>query len=657
MLATIGCTIGALSGRGGEPVAPSITGSVTPQSYLAGDRIDSDPNYAANISGATFSIDGDTIASIVYQTGVSGVWTTRAASYTVLAGQAVRVLVTATGGPERAFTVDPSVAGAPAQMTAPTLEANGPTQITVTLAAAPDNGGSPITEYDLQYRPTSGGAWTTLQNVTSPVAITGLSASTEYEVQTRAQNAVGNGAWSSSSTETTAAVAPTAPVATGSISDREYITGETEDTVVANVATLFSGTGISYGVSGYAGASLDGNALKIDPATAVDGRTVTLTATNPGGSATIEFAVNVVSVGATLAGGNIEFTAIDASTVQVVVSGGTAFDGTYGFNPALLASGPVNLVAPIISGTTGLGDTLTVDPGLWVFDTDDNTVAPIFSPQWVREPETDIGTDSSTYTIASADQGEDISVDVTCQGVNGSRTASSEATSIPAAPAATFAVTRLYPMTWNGNGTAAATNTWSLPLNPSDYAAGDIIVMPVFVERNFVSGSLGINGARAVSLGAQTGAAQGLRRCMIVSYTLTADDVLIDQPSTTLTITGDGNTNDAICAAYVVEGGVIDGYATPVNGSAGPYSTATVAPSDASNNATIAITSGVDEIADGSGLTWTSPLVNEGGASTSIRGAGAARADNQSGSFTAEVAHTGNDSGAGLVVVTISGAP
>ena len=84
-----------------------------------------------------------------------------------------------------------------------------------------------------------------------------------------------------------------APVATGSISNQTLTKDSAEATIVAEVSTLFTGDDRSYGVSGYAGVRLDGNALKIDPTVVASTDTITLTASNSGGAANITFDLTV----------------------------------------------------------------------------------------------------------------------------------------------------------------------------------------------------------------------------------------------------------------------------------------------------------------------------------------------------------------------------
>ena len=78
---------------------------------------------------------------------------------------------------------------------------------------APTNTGPAITSYDLQYREGTSGSFTDgPQNVTgTSAAIASLMASTSHQVQVRATNAEGDGAWSGSGTGRTGASVPGAP--------------------------------------------------------------------------------------------------------------------------------------------------------------------------------------------------------------------------------------------------------------------------------------------------------------------------------------------------------------------------------------------------------------------------------------------------------------
>lgn len=93
---------------------------------------------------------------------------------------------------------------APSALAAPTITASA-TQLVAVWSAPPSDGGSPITSYDLRHSVQSANSWTTITGATSPRTITTLVNGTTYEVQVRAVNAIGAGAWSPSGTGTPAA--------------------------------------------------------------------------------------------------------------------------------------------------------------------------------------------------------------------------------------------------------------------------------------------------------------------------------------------------------------------------------------------------------------------------------------------------------------------
>ena len=71
---------------------------------------------------------------------------------------------------------------------------------------APPDGGAAITAYKLRYRPGSSGAWTTVSAAIGSATfydVTGLTASTTYQVQVRAQNSIDESSWSTSGAGTT----------------------------------------------------------------------------------------------------------------------------------------------------------------------------------------------------------------------------------------------------------------------------------------------------------------------------------------------------------------------------------------------------------------------------------------------------------------------
>lgn len=91
-------------------------------------------------------------------------------------------------------TVAAGTATAPAAMAAPTVTTTA-TRITITKAADPSNGGSPITDYDYRTSTDGGSTWSAWSALTSPQTVAGFTpGSTTVQAQTRANNAVGKGA-------------------------------------------------------------------------------------------------------------------------------------------------------------------------------------------------------------------------------------------------------------------------------------------------------------------------------------------------------------------------------------------------------------------------------------------------------------------------------
>ncbi|WP_420635077.1 Calx-beta domain-containing protein [Candidatus Palauibacter sp.] len=97
--------------------------------------------------------------------------------------------------------VDPEAPGKPA---APTVAAASVTSLSVNWSA-PSNAGPAITDYDVQYRAGTSGSWTdgNYTGTATTATLTGLSENTAYQVQVRATNDEGTGAWSDAGSGTT----------------------------------------------------------------------------------------------------------------------------------------------------------------------------------------------------------------------------------------------------------------------------------------------------------------------------------------------------------------------------------------------------------------------------------------------------------------------
>ena len=102
----------------------------------------------------------------------------------------------------------------PGKLPAPTVSTSTPYSLTVEWTE-PENTGTAITDYDVQYREVGSGSFTDAQHEGTGLraTLTGLSPDTVYEVQVRATNATGTGAWSESGE------GRTSPLQTG---DRTY---------------------------------------------------------------------------------------------------------------------------------------------------------------------------------------------------------------------------------------------------------------------------------------------------------------------------------------------------------------------------------------------------------------------------------------------------
>ena len=96
---------------------------------------------------------------------------------------------------------------------------------------------------------------------------------------------------------------------------------------------------------------------------------------------------------------------------------------------------PVNTVAPVVSGTATVGQTLTTTNGTWL-----GAPAPTFTYQWQRSGSNISGATSSTYVLVSADQANTIRCVVTATNPLGAVSANSNSTaSVTALPVNTVA--------------------------------------------------------------------------------------------------------------------------------------------------------------------------------------------------------------------------
>lgn len=86
---------------------------------------------------------------------------------------------------------------------------------------------------------------------------------------------------------------------------------------------------------------------------------------------------------------------------------------------------PVNTVAPVVSGTGVVGQTLTTTDGTW-----SGTLPITFTYQWQRNSSPISGATSQTYVLVSADAGTNVRCVVTATNINGSASAASNAIAV-----------------------------------------------------------------------------------------------------------------------------------------------------------------------------------------------------------------------------------
>lgn len=176
--------------------------------------------------------------------------------------------------------------------------------------------------------------------------------------------------------------------------------------------------------------------------TAVAGTDGTVTYTPPQGeaAATVDFDTVVYEIedveGArdtgqidiTISDPEVEITVLPDNTlnisagtgpVEIAVTSPAGFAGTHGADLGDLASGPVNLVRPGITGTIATGEVLTARDGLWIHDAGAGT--PVLIRQWQRGGVDIPGETGAAYTVVTGDATAGIGLVETLTDAFGSR--------------------------------------------------------------------------------------------------------------------------------------------------------------------------------------------------------------------------------------------
>lgn len=111
-----------------------------------------------------------------------------------------------------------------------------------------------------------------------------------------------------------------------------------------------------------------------------------------------------------------------SQVVELTTEHGYAWKATKA-GPTPPQEAPANTVAPAITGTAEVGETLTVTNGTW-----NGTPAPTYARQWYADDEPIEGADGLTYVLTEDEEGAVITVVVTATNAAGSAQATSNAT-------------------------------------------------------------------------------------------------------------------------------------------------------------------------------------------------------------------------------------
>ena len=217
----------------------------------------------------TYTLEGTDAASFgILSTGSGGqIQTSAALNHEAKSSYSVTVRVRDSRGGTSTANVTIRVTDvdgeAPGTPIAPTVTAASSTSLQVSWDK-PTNAGPTITDYDYRYKGPTGN-WTEVANtpiLTRAVTITGLTASTTYEVQVRARNAEGTSDWSNSGIQATLAPGANNPpvFSAGSSTTREVGAVAPAGTDVGDPVTATdadTGDTLAYSLEGTDAASFD----------------------------------------------------------------------------------------------------------------------------------------------------------------------------------------------------------------------------------------------------------------------------------------------------------------------------------------------------------------------------------------------------------------
>ena len=276
-----------------------------------------------------------------------------------------------------------------------TTEGNG--ELTVGWTAPTDDGGSAITGYTVQYRKSSDTAWTAHAHAgtATTTTITGLEASTSYQVHVLAKNAEGTSDWSASGTGSTGtsatgalisnvgqtAATGAAQVSTSQSQAQGFTTGSDSGGYTLGSVELavssFSGTASDITVSIYSESSGDPGTVVHTLTTPASISAAVTTFTAPSGATLAASTTYYVVISTTSSGISLSRTDATAEDTGGVsgwsIADSRRFFGGSGWNTttnpirmringdAATSTNSPATGAPTISGTPAVGELLTAD--------------------------------------------------------------------------------------------------------------------------------------------------------------------------------------------------------------------------------------------------------------------------------------------------------
>ncbi len=318
----------------------TLSGANTPPSYTAPPTI----TPASAPAGSTFTLNPGAVSGQptpantligLTQNGVDRLAQVSGNSFTSTAQGPLVATWQATNGvspnatAQAAATIT-AAAQVPGVMAAPGLAVVSASQIDATVAAAPADGGSAITSYEMRYSLDQVN-WTTITGLTAGEtrSIIGLLASTAYYFQNAARNAVGLGPWSASASATTNAASGTTIqfgqfTASGAgakaISEADGTYGQftvTAGVITPNTSPLAVGTV----VIGSTNVTVVANEYSV---ASLAEFTAARTAMGAGGGRTIRFRTGTYAVGTGYVIASVSYAAL----VSITCEAGTKLTGT-----------------------------------------------------------------------------------------------------------------------------------------------------------------------------------------------------------------------------------------------------------------------------------------------------------------------------------------